>query len=54
MAVLRGKMRGAIRQAWAPGALGLPEPLGPPPLLHLLHRLGHPKKTRWNVCIMER
>jgi hypothetical protein len=23
-------------------------------LLHLLHRLGHPKKTLWNVRIMER
>jgi hypothetical protein len=54
MAVFRGKMLGAIRQAWAQGDLVLPEPLGPQQLLNLLNRLGHPKKTRWNVCIMER
>lgn len=54
MAVFRGKMLDAIRRAWARGDLVLPEPLRPQPLLNLLNRLGHPKKTRWNVRIMER
>src|SRR5712691_8332606 len=54
MAVFRGKMLDAIRQAWGRGALVLPEPLRPPQLLTLLRRLGHPRKTAWNVRIMER
>ena len=54
MAVFRGKRLDAIRRAWARGDLVLPEPLRPQPLLNLLNRLGHPKKTRWNVRIMER
>jgi Putative transposase/Transposase zinc-binding domain len=54
MAVFRGKMLGAIRQAWAHGALVLPETLRPQPMVNLLNRLGHPTKTRWNVRIMER
>ena len=32
----------------------LPEPMRPQQLLNLLHRLGHPDKTPWNVRIMER
>src|SRR5947209_3036189 len=54
MAVFRGKMLAAIRHALACGALTLPEPMGPQQLLNLLNRLGHPRKTKWNVRIMER
>jgi len=54
MAVFRGKMLDAIRQAWAREALGLPEALRPQQVLNLLNRLGHPRKTKWNVRIMER
>lgn len=54
MAVLRGKMVAAIRQTLARGALALPEPMRPQQVLNLLHRLGHPTKTKWNVRIMER
>jgi hypothetical protein len=54
MAVFRGKLLAAIRQAWRRGVLALPEALRPQQLLNLLHRLGHPCKTRWNVRIMER
>jgi len=54
MAVFRGKMLDAIRRAWTRGELVVPEVLRPQPLLTLLNRLGHPRKTRWNVRIMER
>ena len=54
MAVFRGKMLGALRRACARDALVLPEAMRPQQLLNLLNRLGHPRKTRWNVCIMER
>ena len=54
MAVFRGKMLGAIRQAWAHGNLVLPETLRPQQVVNRLNRLGHPTKTRWNVRIMER
>lgn len=54
MAVFRGKMLDAIRQAWMREALTLPKSLRPQPLLNLLTRLGHPRKTLWNVWIMER
>jgi Putative transposase len=54
MAVFRGKMLAAIRQAYARGALVLPERLRPQQMLNLLTRLGHPRKTKWNVRIMER
>jgi Putative transposase len=54
MAVFRGKMLDVIRQAWARGELVLPEALRPQQLRNLLTRLGHPRKTRWNVRIMER
>jgi len=54
MAVFRGKMLDAMRQAYARGALTLPEPLRPQQWLNLLNRLGHAKKTPWNVRIMER
>jgi len=54
MAVFRGKMLEAIRQADAREALVLPEGMRPQPFLNLLGRLGHPCKTPWNVRIMER
>jgi putative transposase len=54
MAVFRGKRLAALRQAWARGTVALPASLRPQPWLNLLHRLGHPMKTRWNVRIMER
>ena len=54
MAVLRGKRREAIRQAWAREELTLPEALRPEQLRTLLRRLGHPRKTPWHVRIMER
>lgn len=54
MAVFRGKMLAAIRQAWAREDLGLPEGMRPQPFLNLLTRLGHPHKTKWNVHIRER
>jgi Putative transposase/Transposase zinc-binding domain len=54
MAVFRGKLLAAIRQALARAALGLPEGMQPQQLLNLLHRLGHPRKTKWHVHIRER
>jgi hypothetical protein len=54
MAVFRGKMLDAIRQAFARGTLALPEPMRPQQFVNLLNRLGHPTKTKWNVRIMER
>src|SRR5262249_38030788 len=54
MAMFRGKLLAAIRQAFARGALVLPEPMRPQQFINLLNRLGHPTKTRWNVRIMER
>src|SRR4029434_6917969 len=54
MAVFRGKMVAAIQQTFARGALALPAPMGAQALLNLLNRLGHPRKTQWNVRIMER
>jgi hypothetical protein len=54
MAMFRGKLLAAIRQAWARAALTLPEGLRPQPFLNLLARLGHPKKTKWHVHLRER
>jgi Putative transposase/Transposase zinc-binding domain len=54
MAVFRGKLLAAIRQAWARAELTLPEGVRPQPFLNLLTRLGHPRKTKWNVHIRER
>ena len=54
MAVLRGKMLAAIRQALAREILVQPEGSRPQQLVNLLNRLGHPTKTKWNVRIMER
>ena len=54
MAVVWGKLLAAIRQALARGDLTLPEAMRPQPLLNFLTRLGHPRKTKWNVPIQER
>ena len=54
MAVFRGKRLATIRQAVACGEVVRPEAMRPQPCCHLLKRLGHPAKTRWNVRIMER
>ena len=54
MGVFRGKMLAAIRQALAREALALPEGIQPQQMLPLLTRLGHPRKTKGNVRIMER
>src|SRR5262249_39532959 len=54
MAVFRGKMLAAIRQAWTHGTVTLPASLRPQQWLNLLNRLGHPTQPKWNVRIMER
>ena len=54
MAVFRGKMLAAIRQALAHETLALPEGIRLQQVLNLLSRLGHPRKTTWNVHIRER
>src|ERR687886_211233 len=54
MAIFRGKMVAAIRQTFARGVLALPAAMRPQQFLNLLHRLGHPRKTKWNVHIRER
>jgi len=54
MAVFRGKLLAAIRQALACEELRLPEGSRPQQMLNLLRRLGHPRKTKWNVHIRER
>jgi hypothetical protein len=54
MAVFRGKMLAAIRQAWAREDLVRPEGMRPQPFLNLRTRLGHPRKTPWNVHLRER
>jgi Putative transposase/Transposase zinc-binding domain len=54
MAVFRGKLLAAIRQALVREALRLPEGIRPQQMLNLLMRLGHPRKTTWNVHIRER
>jgi hypothetical protein len=51
---LPGKFLAALRTVWERGALQLPDGLEPQAFLNLLNRLGHPKKTRWNVHIQER
>jgi hypothetical protein len=54
MAVFRGKLLAAIRQALARAELAWPEGMRPQQLLNVLMRLGHPTKTKWNVHIRER
>jgi hypothetical protein len=54
MAVFRGTMLDALRRAFARDAWVLPEAMRPQQFLNLLHRLGHPTKTRWHGHIRER
>lgn len=54
MALFRGKMVAGLRRALEHDELILPNGMRPQQVLNLLHRLGHAKKTRWNVQIMER
>lgn len=54
MAVCRGTMLGALRQAVDRDALGLPEAMRPQQLLTLLKRVGHAQKTPWHVPRRER
>jgi len=54
MAVFRGKMVAGLRRAFGRGELRLPAGMSTQRLVNLLNRLGHAKKTRWNVRIMER
>jgi len=54
MAVFRGKMLSALRWALARDELVLPEAMRPQQLRNLLNRCGHPRKTRWHGCMMER
>jgi hypothetical protein len=54
MAVFRGKLLDALRRAFHRSALALPGEMRPQQFHNLLNRLGHKKKTRWNVRIMER
>src|SRR5205823_5594321 len=54
MAVFRGKMLDALRQAVAQDALGLPEAMRPQPWRNRLNRLGQAQTTPWNVHMRER
>lgn len=54
MAVFRGTLLAAIRQALACEERALPEGMRPQPRLNLLTRLGHPRQTTWNGPIRER
>ena len=54
MAVFRGTGLAALRPAWERQDLQRPDGRRPQQFLTLLNRLGHPKKTRWNVHMQER
>jgi hypothetical protein len=54
MAVCRGQLLAAIRQALAREEGARPEGMRLQQLRHRLTRLGHPRKTIWNVHIRER
>ena len=54
MAVLHGKLLGALRQAWDRDELRLPEATRPQQVHNLCNRLGQAQKTPWNVHIRER
>ena len=53
-ALFRGKFMGGLRRLWQRGAIKLPDGMRVQAFLNLLNRLGHAKKTRWNVHIRER
>ena len=54
MALFRGKMVAGLRRALESDELVLPDGMRPQQFRNLLNRLGHAKKTRWHVRIMER
>jgi hypothetical protein len=54
MALFRGKMVAGLRRSLARDALTLPDGMRPQQVINLLNRLGHAKKIRWHVRIMER
>jgi hypothetical protein len=53
-ALFRGKFVGGLRRLWERGELTLPTAMRAQAFVNLLNRLGHAKKTRWNVHIRER
>lgn len=53
-ALFRGKFVWGVRRLWQRGDLTLPTEMREQAFLNLLNRLGHAKKTRWNVHIRER
>ena len=53
-ALCRGTFVGGLRRLWRRGDLKLPKEMREQSFLNLLNRLGHTKKTRWNVHIRER
>jgi hypothetical protein len=54
MALFRGKFIGGLCRLHERGELDLPAEMSGQSFINLLKRLGHPKKTRWNVHIRER
>jgi hypothetical protein len=53
-ALFRGKFIGGLRRMQERGELTLPGEMRAQAFVNLLNRLGHAKKTRWNVHIRER
>jgi hypothetical protein len=53
-ALFRGKFIGGLRRMQERGELTLPGEMREQAFVNLLNRLGHRKKTRWNVHIRER
>lgn len=53
-ALFRGKFVWGVRRLWKRGEITLPMEMRAQTFAHLLNRLGHAKKTRWNVHIRER
>jgi hypothetical protein len=52
--VFRGKFIAGLRRLHERGELDLPAEMSGRSFINLLNRLGHPKKTSWNVHIRER
>jgi hypothetical protein len=53
-ALFRGKCIGRLRRLWERGEVELRREMRAQVFVNLLNRLGHPKKTRWNVHLRER
>lgn len=54
MALFRGKFIHGLKKSYHNGKLTLPNKTDPQTFLNLLNKLGHKKKTKWNVHIMKR